>query len=131
MKNLSPIEKKQKDIALKTLKMNNPMMGMMGGMNKEQAVSFLKNIGYTDQQIQNLKNWRSAMLDMSKLATAIDTLSKIAKSLKQRKTDFILNMNTDDMGTKEYNKTKAKVNKMTEDEFDTMFKSMGKRGDLK
>ena len=76
-------------------------------------------------------------MDMIKVASMLDGIArkaeemeKQAKSLKQRKTDFILNMNTENMGQKEYAKQKAKVNAMSEDEFNTMFKSMMKRGDL-
>ena len=76
-------------------------------------------------------------MDMIKVASMLDGIARKAeemekqeKSLKQRKTDFILNMNTENMGQKEYAKQKAKVNAMSEDEFNTMFKSMMKRGDL-
>ena len=63
-------------------------------------------------------------MDMIKVASMLDGIArkaeemeKQAKSLKQRKTDFILNMNTENMGQKEYAKQKAKVNAMTEEEF--------------
>ena len=45
----------RKNIALKTLKMNDAMVGVMGGMNKDEARSYLKSIGYPDESIAKLE----------------------------------------------------------------------------
>jgi len=42
----------QLKIAKKTLKMNDVMANIMGGMNKEEARAFLKSIGWSDQKIK-------------------------------------------------------------------------------
>jgi hypothetical protein len=52
---LNTFQQHQKAIALKTLKMSDVGANIMGGMNKEQARSFLKSIGYSDTQIKNLE----------------------------------------------------------------------------
>lgn len=61
VKNLSVPEKHQLRIALQTLKMNDAMVGVMGGMNKEEARAFLKSKGYSDQQIQKLEGGLNEM----------------------------------------------------------------------
>lgn len=53
---LSVPEQHQKAIALKTLKMNDAMANVMGGMDKEEARAFLKSIGYSDSQIEKIEN---------------------------------------------------------------------------
>lgn len=57
---LSVPEQHQKAIALKTLKMNDAMAKVMGGMSKEEAREFLKGIGYTDRQIEKIEAGRVA-----------------------------------------------------------------------
>lgn len=47
-------EKHQEQIALKTLKMTPAMAAVMGGMSVDEAVKFLKRIGYTAQEINKL-----------------------------------------------------------------------------
>lgn len=47
-------EKHQEQIALKTLKMTPGMATVMGGMSVDEAVAFLKRIGYTAQEINKL-----------------------------------------------------------------------------
>lgn len=42
----------QLKIAKKTLKMNDVMANIMGGMNKAEARAFLKSIGWSDQKIK-------------------------------------------------------------------------------
>ena len=42
----------QLKIAKKTLKMNDVMANIMGGMNKAEARTFLKSIGWSDQKIK-------------------------------------------------------------------------------
>ena len=42
----------QLKIAKKTLKMNDVMAKVMGGMNKDEARAFLKSIGWSDQKIK-------------------------------------------------------------------------------
>lgn len=59
-KTLSVPEQHQKTIAIKTLKMNDVMARMMGGMSKEEARKFLKGIGYTDQKIKDIEKGKSA-----------------------------------------------------------------------
>ncbi len=55
-KTLSVPEKHQKRIAIQTLKMNDKILGVMGGPTKEEARTFLKSaVGFTDQQIQTLE----------------------------------------------------------------------------
>jgi hypothetical protein len=53
-KKLSTPEKHQETIAIKTLKMADAMVGVMGGMTKDEAKKFLKSIGYTDDEIKKL-----------------------------------------------------------------------------
>jgi len=59
-KTLSVPEQHQKTIAIKTLKMNDIMARMMGGMSKDEARKFLKGIGYTDQKIKDIEKGKSA-----------------------------------------------------------------------
>lgn len=54
MKKLSVPEKHQLAIAKKTLKMSDAGANIMGGMNKKEAVDFLKKIGYSDKQIKKM-----------------------------------------------------------------------------
>jgi len=54
-RSLSVPEKHQEKIAIKTLKMPGPMLGVMGGMNKDEARDFLKSIGYSDSKIRKLE----------------------------------------------------------------------------
>ena len=42
----------QLKIAKKTLKMNDAMAMIMGGMSKQEARDFLKSIGWSDQKIK-------------------------------------------------------------------------------
>lgn len=42
----------QLKIAKKTLKMNDAMAMVMGGMSKQDARDFLKSIGWSDQKIK-------------------------------------------------------------------------------
>jgi thermostable 8-oxoguanine DNA glycosylase len=51
---LSVPEKHQEKIAKDTLKMSDVGANIMGGMNKKEAVEFLKSIGYTDNEIKKL-----------------------------------------------------------------------------
>jgi len=93
----------------------------------EFGMDYYKELFKMEQKLKGDKG-----MDMNKVACELDRIARVAaekqaKSLKQRKTDFILNMNTDDMGMKEYKKQKAKVNAMTEEEFETMFKSIMNR----
>jgi len=48
-------EQHQKKIAIQTLKMPDAMVGVMGGMNKEEARAFLKKIGWSDEKIAALE----------------------------------------------------------------------------
>jgi len=41
-------------IAIKTLKMNSIMSILMCGPNHEEATTYLKSIGYTDNQLEKL-----------------------------------------------------------------------------
>jgi len=43
-------------IAIKTLKMNSIMSILMCGPNHEEATTYLKSIGYTDNQLEKLKS---------------------------------------------------------------------------
>jgi hypothetical protein len=61
VRNLSVPEKHQLRIALQTLKMTDAGANIMGGMNKEEARSFLKSKGYSDQQIQKLEGGLNEM----------------------------------------------------------------------
>jgi hypothetical protein len=55
MKTLDVFEVHQKRIALKTLKMNDVSVMVMGGMSKADARAFLQRIGYTEKQIAKLE----------------------------------------------------------------------------
>ena len=55
-KELSVFDKHRKNIALKTLKMNDVGVMVMGGMNKAEARAFLKKIGYTDEKIKKIED---------------------------------------------------------------------------
>ena len=69
---LSVPERHQKAIALKTLKMNDVFVAVMGGMNKEEAREFLKSIGYSDAQVRRLEaSDRTAADRASKLVLAV------------------------------------------------------------
>jgi hypothetical protein len=61
VRNLSVPEKHQLRIALQTLKMTDAGANIMGGMNKEEARSFLKSKGYSDQAIQKLEGGLNEM----------------------------------------------------------------------
>ena len=54
-KELSVFEQHQKNIAISTLKMPDAMVGVMGGMNKNEARAFLKKIGYPDSAIKSIE----------------------------------------------------------------------------
>lgn len=71
----SVFDKHQKKIAIQTLKMNDAMAGVMGGMTKEQARSFLKGIGYSDAKIRSLEASDKG------LKTQSNELLRMAKSL--------------------------------------------------
>lgn len=47
----------QKAIALKTLRMNDAMANVMGGMNKKDAIDFLRGIGYSDEQLKKILSY--------------------------------------------------------------------------
>jgi hypothetical protein len=51
-KTLSVPETHQKKIALSTLKMHEVGARIMGGMDHRQAVTFLRSIGYMDENIR-------------------------------------------------------------------------------
>jgi hypothetical protein len=51
---LSVPQKHQLAIAKKTLKMSDAGATVMGGMNKKEAVDFLKSIGYSDARIKKM-----------------------------------------------------------------------------
>lgn len=50
------VQYNQEKVSLGTLKMNPAMLGVMGGQTKEEAISFLKSIGYTDAKIAALQS---------------------------------------------------------------------------
>jgi Zn finger protein HypA/HybF involved in hydrogenase expression len=52
---LDVFQKHQLAIAKKTLRMPDAMVGVMGGMNKDEARAFLKSIGWSDKQIAALE----------------------------------------------------------------------------
>jgi len=52
---LNTFQKHQKKIALDTLKMSDTGASIMGGMNKDDARSFLMTIGYSQKQIDKLE----------------------------------------------------------------------------
>lgn len=54
-KKLSVPEKHQLNIAKKTLRMPDAMVGVMGGMDKDDARKFLKKIGYSDREIKKME----------------------------------------------------------------------------
>lgn len=53
---LSVPEKHQLKIALQTLRAPDAMVGVMGGMNKDEAREFLKRKGFTNAQISQVEN---------------------------------------------------------------------------
>lgn len=48
-------QKHQLKIAKDTLRMNDVMAKVMGGMTKDEARNFLKSIGWSDKKIANLE----------------------------------------------------------------------------
>jgi hypothetical protein len=52
---LSVVDRHQKKIALRTLKMTDAGARIMGGMTKEEARNFLRRIGYSDGQIAKIE----------------------------------------------------------------------------
>jgi hypothetical protein len=76
MKSLSVPERHQKNIAIKTLKMNDVMARIMGGMSKDEAREFLKSIGYTDAQVRKLEASQT-----SRRAFVASELLKLAREL--------------------------------------------------
>lgn len=48
---LSVFQQHQKKIAIATLNMSDVMVAVMGGMNKAEAKTFLRSIGYSEQYI--------------------------------------------------------------------------------
>ena len=76
MKSLSVPEQHQKSVALKTLKMPDAMVGVMGGMDKDEARKFLKSIGYTDAQVRKLEASQT-----SGRAAIASELLKVAREL--------------------------------------------------
>lgn len=66
MKAKNTFDKHQEQIALKTLKMSAPMLGVMGGMDKQEAIKFLKSIGYSDKEIKKLSESRVMLKDLIK-----------------------------------------------------------------
>lgn len=48
-------EKHQEKIAISTLKMNDVMANIMGGMTKPDARRFLTRIGYTQREIYEIE----------------------------------------------------------------------------
>ena len=52
----NPAKYNQEKVSLGTLKMNPAMLGVMGGQTKEEAISFLKSIGYTEAEINKLQS---------------------------------------------------------------------------
>jgi len=72
-KELSVADKNKEKIALKTLKLSDAGANLLGGMTKDEAISFLKKIGYTEKEIEKLSN------------------SKVNESKKETATDFIYN----------------------------------------
>ena len=80
MRPLSISEKHQKNIAIKTLKMNDTFARIMGGMNKDEAREFLKSIGYTESQVRKLEARR---VDARNVIAS--ELVKIAKELMNKK----------------------------------------------
>lgn len=49
-------EQHQKRIAIQTLKMHDAAVGVMGGMDKDEAREFLKSIGWSDAKINQVEN---------------------------------------------------------------------------
>jgi hypothetical protein len=84
MKSLSVPEQHQKNIAIKTLKMPDAMVGVMGGMDKDEARKFLKSIGYTDAQVRKLE---------ARQASSRVVIAKELVKIVNKKTQGALNMN--------------------------------------
>ena len=82
---LSVPERHQRAIALKTLKMNDAMANVMGGMNKDEARAFLKKIGYSDSKIRRLEASRKGPPKMQKQWRDIPIGSKFKVSGKRQK----------------------------------------------
>jgi hypothetical protein len=83
-KSLSVPEQHQKSIAIKTLKMPDAMVGIMGGMDKDEARKFLKSIGYTDTQVRKLE---------ARQASSRVVIAKELVKIANKKTQGSLNMN--------------------------------------
>jgi hypothetical protein len=85
-KSLSVPEQHQKNIAIKTLKMPDAMVGVMGGMDKDEARKFLKSIGYTDAQVRKLEARQA-----SSRVVIVSELVKIAKELVAKDGVIVIN----------------------------------------
>jgi hypothetical protein len=55
LKSKDPVKKHQEAIAIKTLRMNAQIGNMLGGPDHEEAIEILKEIGYTEKQINKIK----------------------------------------------------------------------------
>jgi hypothetical protein len=86
MKSLSVPEQHQKNIAIKTLKMNDVMARVMGGMSKDEARKFLQSIGYTDAQVRKLEARQAS----SRVVIASE-LVKLAKELVAKDGVVVIN----------------------------------------
>jgi hypothetical protein len=62
---LSVPQQHQKKIALDTLRMSDEGAMIMGGMSKEEARTFLKSIGYSDERIKKLEASKKQAADAS------------------------------------------------------------------
>lgn len=61
-------EQHQKNIAIKTLKMNDIFSKIMGGMNKDEARDFLTSIGYSPENIARIEGKIASFEDEIKFA---------------------------------------------------------------
>jgi hypothetical protein len=76
VKTLSVPEQHRKKIAINTLKMSDAGARIMGGMTKEEARNFLKEIGYSDNQIRKLE-----ARQVNNRAVIASELLKVAREL--------------------------------------------------
>jgi hypothetical protein len=54
MKAKNVIESHYERIAIQSLRMPDPILAVMGGLDKQQAIEFLTSLGYTQQEISKL-----------------------------------------------------------------------------
>lgn len=97
-----------------------------------QGLKFLKGEINDKEYLENTKEMKSLKMshELQKISYDLNEIKIAEKDLAQKKKDYIKNMNTDKMEPMEFVRTKKKIKSMTEEEFETMFKTFNTRGYL-